>query len=248
MRVFVANLMVTLGLCVLSAPGLARAQDGLAQDRVQTAAVALEGVRTLRYSGTTSVTPQATGEAVRYFTGSGEFEAPDRGHMVVEQPQLLLVTETITVGQQSWMKTTDGSAYVPLTVTYASPAPSSIAGQIREVAKYMVSPSVNDGDTQSTITADVDIARALREDSPVPGMMGLQVADTDTNVPISSSKVTITIDRATNYPLSLNTVLTISPTLPPENLPPGPLTIATSLTLSDFNSDEVTVLVPGGSQ
>jgi hypothetical protein len=114
MRVLVANLIVALGLCVLSAPGLASAQDGSAQDRIQSAAAALENVRTLRYVGQTSATPQATGETVRLFTGSGEFQAPDRGRMVMEQPQIMQVTETITVGPRSWMKTVDGAAWVPL--------------------------------------------------------------------------------------------------------------------------------------
>ena len=247
MRLLVANLIVALGICLVSAPSLASAQSGDAQDRIASSAGSLEGVRTLRFVGQTNVIPQSTGEPVRFFTGSGEFQAPDRGHMIVEQPQLLQVTETLTIGQRSWIKTVDGAAWVPLSVAYAGPAPSTIAGQLREVAKYMVSPTVSESDSQSVITADIDLPRAVQEESPIPTMLGIQIgSENDQSAPVNGSTVSITIDRATNFPLSLNTTLSIVPTIPPEGLPPGQLTVVTTLSLSDFNSDDISVLVPGG--
>ncbi len=246
MRVFVANLVLALGLSILSAPGLALAQGGSAQDRLEAAASALEGVQSMRFSGQTNVTPASTGEPVKVFGGRGEFQSPDRGRMTVEQPLLSQVNETISVGQLSWLQTVDGSAWVPLPASAAPPAPRSIADQLRQVSRYMVSPTVNEDDTQMTISASVDLARAVSEESPIAATIGVGfTGDTDQGSLINDSRVVITIDRSSGLPLSLDTSLAMVPGAPPEGFPAGQLTITTSLTLTDFNSPEVVIRAPG---
>jgi hypothetical protein len=245
MRVFAANLIVALGLFVLSAPGLAAAQDGSPRDRIEAAAATLEGVQSMRFQGTTNVTQAATGESTNIFIGTGEFQAPDRGHMTVEQPQLLQVNETITVGPISYMKTVDGTSWVPLSSAVAGPAPSTIAAQLRAVSGYLMSPTLSEEGSQAVISSDVDLARAVTDESPVAAIMGSQYAgDSDSGTQVNGSRVTITIDRNSNLPTNLTTSLSmVAP--PTQDGPSGDVTINTSLTLSDFNNPGIVIQSPG---
>jgi len=245
MRVLLTNLVLALGLSAVSLPTLARAQDS-AQDRISTAAGNLESVQAMRFAGQANVSPAGGGDSVRIFQGTGEFQGPDRGRMTVEEPQLLQVTDTITVGTRSWLKTVDGSAWVPLNAAVAGPAPRSIAEQLRQVARYFVAPSVTEGDSQTQIYSDVDLARAITEESSVGGVMGVQYCgESDQGTQVNGSNVTISIDKSTNLPVSLTTSLSVVCPATPEGVPAGAVIITTNLTLSDFNSTEIAVQIPG---
>jgi hypothetical protein len=250
MRVLAANLILALGVATLGAPSLALAQSGSAQDRIEAAASALEGVQSMRFVGETDITPDSTGTAITAFSGSGDFQAPDRVHMTVDQPMASAHNETITIGQAAWLRTVDGTSWAPLSSVAVPPSAKTVADELRQVSGYMVNPTVTDGDSQTTIDADVNLAQAVTDESPVAGMLGAGFSgdsEGDQGTTINNAHVTITIDQASNLPVSMTSTLNMVPAQAPDGIPDGPLTINTTLTLSDFNSPDVVVNEPASA-
>ncbi|HZT07477.1 MAG TPA: hypothetical protein VFC51_10645 [Chloroflexota bacterium] len=242
MRARIATLIVAMGVVVAAAPALVLAQDGSAQDRLQSAASSLEGVQTMRFTGQTDLSSGS--DTTTVFIGNGEFQAPDRGHMTANMPELSQTNETVSSGSSSWLRTVDGS-WMPLGGSAPSPAPKSIADSLRQIAQYLVAPSVDDSGSQTVISGDLDVARAVSDSSPLATMIGVDYAGApDTGTQITGSHVEVAISRATNLPVSLTTSLSMIPGAPQPGASGGPITVMTSLTMSDFNSADISVEVP----
>ena len=197
-----------------------------------------------------SLAPQAERSPIagptQRFTVSGEFQAPDRIHAVVEQ-ELFGTTrfEGIMIGEM-WTRIGDG------TWRLGAPGPGPLHPRLlgealRELSGMLRNPVVSDQTGRLVIAGDAELAgRAVRDSSaaslfaePVLSSLGSELR--------VRSRVTIMLDRATGYPLELkaDTSVSVSPPEPPPGVPfvgfPTEQVLATTLTLSDFNDPSIRV-------
>jgi hypothetical protein len=232
-----AAAMLWTQLALAAAAPTVQADDPYAL--LEAAAQATSALRTVRFS-TTSETrlaggPQPAGEAgLNGLTSRGEYEAPDRLHLVSEAGPGSPSFESIIIGR-TWTRAGNGEW------RSGTQGPGALSAELRQAASLAVNPTVADQGGDYVVTTDLDLARAPSGGSlfgsgfgamPTPGLQGGGTAT-----------ATITIDKSTYFLKSVQMTLTPAAGSGSFLLPAGMAT-ATVVTLSDFNDPSITVSEP----
>ncbi len=227
-----AALVSTLLLPASAAP----AQQGADARAVLNAnAQAMDAAMTMRFSGAMDVTvSKGNTSTAMNMPMSGAYQAPDRMMMTVQMPDLGTSMEVVMVEGEVWTRTGRG----PWKVTpassdaYASPLGMSHADWVAS----LIDPVVTDLGSTYRVSAGMDVSDALKAGftgaSGPGGSPGIDVSGTN-------AKIALTIDKATNYMVSMQMDLAL-----PMPAYSASMALTMNINFSDFNSMAVDILPP----
>jgi hypothetical protein len=184
------------------------------------------------------------------FTVSGEFQAPDRIHMTIEQePFGSSPMEGIMIGEM-WTRTGGGAWRL------GAPGPGPVhprvlGATLRELSTTLRNTVVTEQNGRLVIAGDTEIVGGAVYESPVASLLGGPVVGGFGSGPSVHSRVNLAVDRTTGYleALDAETRIMVSPPEPPPGVPgigfPIEQVVRTTLTLSNFNDPSIHVDRPG---
>lgn len=192
-----ASLMSTLLPAVFAAP----AQQGAdARAVLSASAQAMDAAASMRFSGAMDVTV-SIGDAptAMNMPMSGAYQAPDRMMMTVQMPDLGSSMDVVMVGGLVWTRTGRGpwKAAPASSAAYASPLGMSHADWVAS----LIDPVAIDLGSSYRVSAGMDVSDALRAGYTGAAGPGRSTAGIDFSG--TSAKIALTIDKATNYIVSM---------------------------------------------